>query len=111
VAHGTFQSPVSYPVADSRVSVVLGDFDGDGRVDFAATNYNSKTVSIFLGQAGSPCDLNPDWVTNVVDVQRIINEALGMTSAVDDLNREGRVNAVDVQIVINAALGLGCSAI
>jgi hypothetical protein len=39
----------------------------------------------------------------------LIDEALGVAPAANDLNGDGVVNAVDVQIVINAALGLGCS--
>ena len=44
----------------------------------------------------------------VVDVQMIINEALGAIPGVHDLNHDGVVNVADVQKVINAALGLGC---
>ena len=58
----------------------------------------------------SQCDLNQDGTTNVVDVQAIINEALGAISATDDLNQDGVVNVVDIQIIINAALALGCEA-
>jgi hypothetical protein len=47
-------------------------------------------------------------VTNVADVQLMINEALGKAPPVDDLVGNGVVNVADVQIVINAALGLGC---
>jgi hypothetical protein len=54
--------------------------------------------------------LNQDLKTNVADVQKAINEALGAASAVNDLNHDGAVNVVDTQIVINAALGLQCSA-
>jgi uncharacterized repeat protein (TIGR01451 family) len=54
-----------------------------------------------------PCDINGDGTVNVVDVQLIINEALGVTPAVNDLNGDSVVNVVDVQILINAALGLG----
>ena len=57
-----------------------------------------------------PCDIDGSGAVNVVDVQRIINEALGVAAAVDDLNGDGAVNVVDVQIVINSALGLGCTA-
>ena len=56
------------------------------------------------------CDVNQDTFTNVVDVQLVINEALGVVAAVHDLNKDTVVNVVDVQILINAALGLGCSA-
>jgi hypothetical protein len=58
----------------------------------------------------SLCDVNRDGVTNVADVQLIINEALGLSPPANDLNHDGVVNVADVQIVINAALGLGCSA-
>jgi hypothetical protein len=44
----------------------------------------------------------------VVDVQSIINEALGAASAANDLNGDGLINVADVQIEINAALSLGC---
>jgi hypothetical protein len=46
----------------------------------------------------------------VADVQTIIDEALGLIPAVHDLNQDGVVNLLDVQVVINAALGLGCAA-
>jgi hypothetical protein len=56
------------------------------------------------------CDIDQDGSTNVVDVQRIINEALGVTPASHDLNGDGVVTVADVQLVINAALGVGCMA-
>jgi hypothetical protein len=34
---------------------------------------------------------------------------LGTSSPVNDVNGDGTVNVVDLQTVINAALGLGCS--
>jgi uncharacterized protein (TIGR03437 family) len=58
----------------------------------------------------SPCDINQDGKTNVLDAQRIINEALGDSPPANDLNADGVVNAVDIQIVLNAVLDLGCSA-
>jgi hypothetical protein len=30
-------------------SVAVGDFNGDGKLDLAAANYNSNTISILLG--------------------------------------------------------------
>ena len=57
----------------------------------------------------SPCDVNQDGLTNVADVQKTIDEALGALPAVNDLNLDGVVNVVDIQIVINASLGQGCS--
>jgi hypothetical protein len=105
---GTFRSPVTFPAADSQVSVALGDFNGDGLVDVAAPNFNSRTVGILLGQAPSPCNLNSYGAVSVAGVETVVREALGLAPAVDDLNRDGAVNVVDVQIEINAALGLSC---
>jgi probable HAF family extracellular repeat protein len=59
---------------------------------------------------GTPCDVNNDAVTNVLDAQQEINEALGTAKPANDLNSDGVVNVVDVQIDINAILDLGCSA-
>jgi hypothetical protein len=43
-----------------------------------------------------------------VDVQFVINKALGIAigGRDADVNHDNQVNAVDVQLVINAALGL-----
>lgn len=52
-------------------------------------------------------DVNGDEAVNAVDVQSLINNALGIgSSALADLDLNGTVNAVDVQLVINAAVGL-----
>jgi hypothetical protein len=56
------------------------------------------------------CDLNQDGLTNVIDAQAVVNEALGNAQATDDLNVDSVVSVVDVQIVIDAALSLGCAA-
>jgi len=61
-------------------------------------------------QTFSKCDVNGASVTNVGDVQTVINEALGVTAAHNDLNSDGVVNVVDVEIDIAAALNLGCAA-
>lgn len=58
---------------------------------------------------GVACNVTGDRAATVVDVQAIINQALGANSAVSDLNGDNKVNVVDVQIVINAALSLGCT--
>ena len=56
----------------------------------------------------NPADINGDGVVNALDVQLVINAALGIEIEFDaDANGDGQVNAVDVQLVINAALGLG----
>jgi len=55
----------------------------------------------------TPGDVNGDDDVNAVDVQLVINAALGLTSEGNpDINGDATVNAVDVQLVINAALGI-----
>jgi hypothetical protein len=80
----------------------LNCISSSGQGSALATGCTASTVTI------SSCDINGDGVVNVVDVQLIINQALGIIPAVSDLNHDGVVNVADVQIVINAALGLGC---
>jgi len=83
---------------------------GVGGSTITATEGSVHGSTLLTVSAFSKCDIDQDGVTNVADVQIIIDEALGAAPAVNDLNGDGVVNVADVQIVINAALGLGCSA-
>lgn len=58
-------------------------------------------------RAGLLGDVNGDGAVDAVDIQLVINAALGVTpNPAADLNDDGDVNAVDIQLVINTALGL-----
>ncbi|HKW33302.1 MAG TPA: FG-GAP-like repeat-containing protein [Candidatus Acidoferrum sp.] len=46
---GTFQKPVAIPAGSNPTAVATGDFNGDGKQDFAVVNQNDNSVSIFLG--------------------------------------------------------------
>ncbi len=39
----------SYPAGNGPISIITGDFNGDGRTDLAVANQNSNDVSILLG--------------------------------------------------------------
>jgi hypothetical protein len=54
------------------------------------------------------CDLNNDQFTNIVDVQTVVNEALGIVPKVHDLNHDGVIGVADIAKAINATLGFGC---
>jgi len=51
-------------------------------------------------------DIDNDGNVNAVDVQLVINGALGFMDPATDVNGDNQTNAVDVQLVINQALGL-----
>ena len=46
---GTFQGRQPSAVGGQPITVVAGDFTGDGRLDLATANYSSNNVSILLG--------------------------------------------------------------
>jgi sugar lactone lactonase YvrE len=72
-------------------------------------NYRVRSVQATGTGSRCGCDVNSDGSSNIVDVQLIINQALGITTAGCDVSGDGIVNIVDVQKVINAVLGLGCN--
>jgi len=47
---GTFQPQQVYPTGLAPTSVVVGDFNGDGQLDFAVTNEMDGTVGVYLNQ-------------------------------------------------------------
>jgi len=82
----------------------------DGQGDY---NGNGISNAEWIAMGGNPIqlraeDVNYSGSVDAVDVQLVINGALGIDVApVDpDINGDGAVNAVDVQLVINAALGV-----
>ena len=67
------------------------------------------TAAISVGNVRT-CDVSNQGSPNVVDVQSMINEALGTAMPANDLNSDGAVNVADIQMVIGAVLNYGCNA-
>ena len=104
-------APSTITIALNATSLAPGVYTGSITVSSPAAVGSPATVQVTLTVVNlSGCDVNQDGVTNIADVQFLINQALGVTSATGNLDGDGGVNVVDVQIVINAALGLGCEA-
>jgi hypothetical protein len=86
----------------------------DPVVDVCINPSGNYAVDIVSSQqtlvAYSRRDVNQDSVTNVSDVPREIEEALGTAAPANYLKGDGAIRVVDVQIDINAALNLGCAA-
>lgn len=78
------------------------DGDGESNADEIAAGRTGRDVF------GVSADADGSGSVNAVDVQTVINAALGNSGqGVPDINGDGSVNAVDVQLVINGALGIG----
>jgi uncharacterized protein (TIGR03437 family) len=108
-----------YYAAGSAVDLAATADSGYTFTNWSGAVSSSNSASTTLVMSGpesvtatfsSDCDILQEGVTNVADVQSMINEALGLTAPANDLNGDGVVNALDIQIVINASLNLGCSA-
>ena len=90
------------------------DFDpGNGVLTLTAAAFRDIfAVKLGTNELSAPVipeEINGDGEVNAVDVQLVINAALGIPIPVGltaDINADGLVNAVDVQLVIVAALGL-----
>ena len=80
-------------------------FAGDANLE--STSF-SQAVVVTVNQAQLPTDINGDDAVDAVDVQLVINSALGFDIAPfdGDVNNDESVDAQDVQLEINAALGL-----
>jgi hypothetical protein len=101
---GTFLNPAVLP-ANAAVQQYVKHEAGETRpsdfaLDIGAYEFSAATASL--------CDLNSDASVNVVDVQFLVNIALGIVSGQPgqgDLNHDGLVNVIDLQLLINTILG------
>src|SRR5262249_25010624 len=101
----------SFPVGTGPASVVSGDFNGDGRLDLATSNYASATVTALLGTGTgvflSPV-LAPSPVRSTPLVARLTGtsapDAVGLTQTGQILFRRGvadRPGAFAPPVVLN----------
>lgn len=76
----------------------------------AGYDNSNETFLLLKYRRGTPEDINNNGEVNAIDVQIVINAALGLEIGdqyYPDVDDNGNVNAVDIQKVINAALGIG----
>src|SRR5439155_1298688 len=51
---GTFQPALPFTVGTNPESVVVGDFNRDGKLDLAVANFHSNSVSVLINTSGPP---------------------------------------------------------
>ena len=54
------------------------------------------------------CDLNGDGGVDITDLLAVTAEVLGVARPVHDLNQDGAVTVVELQMILNAAMGGAC---
>jgi hypothetical protein len=94
---GTYRAPIALPQAAFPNGVAVGDFNQDGRLDFAAAGSSGSQLSIYLGNGDGtfqPRKIVADSTASGENVQGI---------AAADLNHDGKTDLVE--IVGNNALG------
>src|SRR5439155_441337 len=90
---GTFRTRMDLDPGSGPSSVVIGDFDGDGRQDLAVANSGSNTVSVLLGNGSGTFGVRTDYGTG--------NNP--RSAAIGDLNGDGRPDLVVANYHSNTA--------
>jgi hypothetical protein len=102
---GTFQPGVNIPASSSNLGyVAVGDFNGDGKLDIAASDYSTGVVQIFLGQGDGTFSLGGSYATDTAADPRPFNIAVG------DFNHDGKLDlavANDSTSSVGVLLGNG----
>src|SRR6266478_5557040 len=84
--NGTFRPAPSLTVGNGPAGVVVGDFNGDGKLDLAVANLNDNTLSVLLGNGDGTFQAPQTFASP------------GMTHpyfvAVGDFNRDGKPDLV-----------------
>ena len=87
---GSFQAAQNFATNTDPSAVVLGDFNGDGKLDVAATNRTANTLSILLG--------NGDGTLQPATMVALSDSPIGI--AASDLNIDGKQ---DLVVMLKAA--------
>jgi len=80
------------------------------RLIFLSLAMLTARMAAWAAPTASRCDIDNQGVTGIVDVQSMVNEALGVAPPANLLVNGVSATVADVQTVINAALNLGCAA-
>ncbi|MBI5095897.1 MAG: SBBP repeat-containing protein [Candidatus Hydrogenedentes bacterium] len=103
-------------VLDTDRNIYLGgfldgitDFDpGPATFNLGVSSSRSGYIVKLAGPPPMPSDISGDDAVDAVDIQLVINKALGLAITGNaDVNGDTFVDASDIQTVINTALGLG----
>lgn len=88
---GTFQARTDFGAGVGPVSVVVGDFNGDGELDLAIANDFDNTVSVLLGNGNGTFRPHVDYATGTGP----------SFVALGDFNRDGKIDMAVANVASN----------
>lgn len=80
----SFNTRADYPTQKNPYAIIAADFNRDGKLDLAITNYLSSSVSILLGRGNGTFQPKRDFETG----------GYPQAIAVEDFNRDGKLDLV-----------------
>jgi FG-GAP-like repeat/FG-GAP repeat len=111
---GTFGAEVDYPVGARPLSLVAGDFNGDGHTDLATADTSSNSISVLLGE-GDGTFVDPGQLATTPQAAPLVadvngdgtDDVLVVDGAGDILYRQGipgRPGTFDPPVTVNPPL-------
>ena len=97
---GTFQPHVDYATGTDPTSVVVGDFNNDGRMDLAVVNSVDETVSTLLGNGDGTFQPHVDYPVPCSPPSACLFVGSSLTAA--DFNADGKLDLA----LVNGSPGL-----
>jgi hypothetical protein len=94
---GTFQAPSYYAAGDTPLSIVVGDFNNDGKLDLAVSESDENAVGIFLGNGDGTFGPFSDYPTSVAPYQLVTA----------DFNGDGNLDLAVAASGVSVLLGRG----
>src|SRR6266446_6281293 len=96
--NGTFRPAPSLTVGNGPAGVVVGDFNGDGKLDLAVANLNDNTLSVLLGNGDGTFQAAQDFAVDNDPVFVAVNDFNG--DAAPDL-AVANLHALSISVLLN----------
>lgn len=94
---GTFQTAANFVTNTDPTSIVIGDFNGDGKLDVAAANKTANSISILLGNGDG----------TLQQATTIVLSSSPWILIAADVNTDGKTDLVVAQVNIAPLTGAG----